>query len=72
MLSVPLTKSKGLCALLRELSDDEEDTAVDTGIDIPTDPQRPWLRDFSAYMDVREQVPEGWTAIQWWGISLSV
>ena len=72
MPSVPLTKSKGLCALLRELSNDDEDTAADTRIDIPTDPQRPWLCDFSAYMDVCEQVPEGWMAIQWWGISLSV
>ena len=64
MLSVPLAKSKGLYALLRELSDDDEDTAADTGIDIPTDPQWPWLHDFGAYMDVHEQVPEGWTAIQ--------
>jgi hypothetical protein len=71
MPSVPSTKSKGLRALLRELSNDE-DVAADTGIDIPTDPQRPWLRDFGAYMDVHEQVPEGWMAIQWWGISLSV
>jgi hypothetical protein len=70
--SVPSTKGKGLHALLRELSDDEEDAAVDTGVDIPLDPQRPWFRDFSAYMDVPEQVPEGWTVIQWWGVSLSV
>ena len=21
------------------------------------------------YVDVHEQVPEGWTAIQWWGVS---
>jgi len=72
MPSVPSTKSKGVHALLRELSDDNEDTAVDTGIDIPTDPQWPWLHDFGAYMDVCEQVPEGWMVIQWWGISLSV
>jgi hypothetical protein len=71
MPSVPLTKSKELRALLRELSDDEEDVAVDT-TDIPTDPQRPWLCDFCAYIDVREQVPEGWTAIQWWSVSLLV
>jgi hypothetical protein len=69
--SVPSTKGKGLRALLRELSDDE-DATVDTGVDIPQDPQRPWFRDFCAYMDVHEQVPEGWTAIKWWGVSLSV
>lgn len=63
-------KDKGLHALLRELSDDDEDTATDTGLDVPDDPQRPWLRDFHAYIDVLEQVPEGWTAIQWWGVSI--
>ena len=62
-------KEKGLNVLLRELSDDEEDTATDTRSDLPDDPQRPWIRDYRAYMDVHEQVPEGWTAIQWWGVS---
>ena len=61
-------KDKGLCALLWELSDDEEDIVADTGLDVPYDPQWPWLCDYHAYMDVLKQVPEGWTAIQWWGI----
>lgn len=69
--SAPPTKNKGLHALLRELSDDEEDSMADTEADVPDDPQRPWLRDYRAYMDVPEQVPEGWTAIQWWGVSIS-
>ena len=68
MPSVPSIKGKGLHALLRELSDDEEDAAMDIGVDIPHDPQQPWFRDFCAYMDVPEQVPEGWTAIQWWSV----
>ena len=68
--SAPSRKDKGLRALLRELSDDEEDTAMDTGLDVPDDPQRPWLRDYRTYVDVLEQVPEGWTAIQWWGVSI--
>jgi hypothetical protein len=62
--------SKRLHMLLRELSDDEEDT-MDTGTDVPDDPQWPWLRDYHAYVDVLKQVPEGWTAIQWWGISVT-
>jgi hypothetical protein len=70
-LSVQSRKNKGLQALLQELSDDE-DTMMDTGLDVPDDPQRPWLRDYHAYMDVPEQVPEGWSAIQWWGVSISV
>jgi hypothetical protein len=71
MPSVLSTKNKGLHALLRELSDDEEDMAVDTGVDVPDDPQWPWLRDYHGYMDVREQVPEGWMAVQWWGVRIS-
>jgi hypothetical protein len=67
-------KGKGLNALLRELSDDEEDTVtrMDTGLLVPDDPQRPWLRDYHAYVDVLDQVPEGWSAIQWWGVSILV
>ena len=68
--SVPSTKNKGLHALLQELSDDE-DMAVDTGVDVPNDPRQPWLRDYHGYMDVCEQVPEGGTAVQWWGVRIS-
>lgn len=67
---MPSSRGKGIHALLRELSDDEDDALGDT-MDVPDDPQRPWLRDFRAYMDVPEQVPDGWTAIQWWGVSSS-
>ena len=63
-------KNKGLRALLRELSDDE-DTTTDAGPQVPDDPKRPWLRDFRAYLDAVEQVPEGWTTIKWWGVSTS-
>ena len=63
---------KGLHALLQELSDDEDDVMVDTGPDVPDDPQWPWLCDYCAYMDVLEQVLDGWTVIQWWGVSVSV
>ena len=68
--SAPSRKDKGLHALLQELSNDKEDTAMDTGLDVPDDPQRPWLHDYRAYVDVLEQVPEGWTVIQWWGVSI--
>jgi len=67
--SVPPRKDKGSCALLRELSDDEDNVMVDIGLDVPDDPQQPWLHDYHAYIDILEQVPEGWTAIQWWGVS---
>lgn len=63
-------KNKGPCDLLQELSDDEDDTMVDVGLDMPDNPQHPWLHDYHAYMDVFEQVPEGWTVLQWWGIGV--
>ena len=54
--SVQPRKGKGLHALLRELSDDEDSTMMDTGLDVPDDPQQPWLRDYHAYINVPEQV----------------
>ncbi|HWS83115.1 MAG TPA: hypothetical protein VN207_02530 [Ktedonobacteraceae bacterium] len=70
--SIQSRNGKSLHTLLRELSDDDEDTMADTGTDVPDDPQRPWLRDYRVYIDVPEQVQEGWTAIQWWGVSVPV
>ena len=67
-LSTRSRKGKKLHALLRELSDDE-DVMVDMGLDVPDDPQRPWIHDYHAYMDVNEQLPDGWSAVQWWGVS---
>ena len=58
MPSVLSMKSRGLHALLWELSDDE-DAELDIGADVPNDPQWPWLHDYYAYMDVHEQVPDG-------------
>jgi hypothetical protein len=67
MPAVPSNRDKS-SSLLRELSDDEDDTMADAGVDIPDDPQWPWLRDYCAYMDSHDQVLEGWTAVQWWGV----
>ena len=63
-------KGKKLRTLLRELSDNDNDEIQDSGLQVPDDPQRPWLRDYHAYIDVLEQVPEGWTSIRWWGVSV--
>jgi hypothetical protein len=58
----------GLRVLLRELSDDEDNVTVSPA-GISADPDRPWAQHISAYMDVIEQVPDGWSAIKWWGVS---
>jgi hypothetical protein len=64
-------RSTKLSTLLRELSDDEGDACTDIHPAEPEDPNRPWLRDFRAYLDVCEHVPDGWTTIAWWGVSYS-
>ncbi|KIL66162.1 hypothetical protein M378DRAFT_10179 [Amanita muscaria Koide BX008] len=62
---------KGLRALLRELSDNDEDNTTDTCHNISEDPERPWSQYFQAYMDISEQVPDGWSVIKWWGVNSS-
>lgn len=70
---LPSTKSlkSKLNNLLRELSDDESDDSnhADAHPTVLEDPNQPWLRDFRAYLDVVEYVPDGWTTIAWWGVS---
>jgi hypothetical protein len=66
--SVQPKTNKKLNVLLQELSDDEEMT-TDVGTGVPEDPKRPWLTDFHKYLDVAEQVPDGCSAIGWWGVS---
>jgi hAT family C-terminal dimerisation region len=68
-LAQPKTDKK-LNVLLRELSDDEENT--DVGAGVPEDPKRPWLTEFRRYLDIVEQVPDGCSAIAWWGVSVSI
>ena len=69
-LSAP-AKSK-IHTLLRELSDDEDDSSAESGSAVPDDPNRPWLRDFRAYLDTTEHVPDGWSMVKWWGVSTVV
>ena len=61
-------KKKKIHVLLRELSDDE-DTSLVAGPATPEDPNWPWLQDFRTYLDIQEQVPEGWSTVRWWGVS---
>jgi hypothetical protein len=61
-------KSK-ISVLLRELSEDEDTDDAGAGPMTPEDLAKPWLRDFRAYLDVVEHIPDGWTAIKWWGVS---
>jgi hypothetical protein len=59
---------KGMCALLCKLSDDEDETTT-MGPNVPDNPKQPWLQHFWEFMDAVEQVPDGWSAVRWWGVS---
>jgi len=61
-------KKKKIHVLLQEFSNDE-DTSFVAGPVMPEDPNRPWLQDFRAYLDIQEQVLEGWSTVKWWGVS---
>ena len=61
-------KKKGIRVLLRELSDDENES-FDQHASAPADPDRPWSLAFRQYMDVVDQVPEDWSIVKWWGVS---
>ena len=50
-------------SLLRELSDDEGDSA-----ESPLSNRVPWLEEFSRYYDAKENIPDGMSIVQWWGV----
>lgn len=54
-------------ALLRELSDDEDDSE---GLLASSDCV-PWLEEFRKYYDANDTVPGGMSIIEWWGVSIT-
>ena len=61
--------------LLRELSDDDMDNDDSDSTPAPSaavasvDPRKPWLQDFSYYINTFGQLAESQTIVQWWGVS---
>ena len=53
--------------LLRELSDDNEEHTDVTHL-VAGDVLRPWMREFNHNIQVCDEVPEGMTLVQWWGV----
>ena len=77
--AIPLRAKKGrpsvsnVKALLRELeSSEDEDSSDDTGAGTsatPADPTKPWLREFNQYLNAIDELSDGQTIVQWWGVS---
>ena len=45
---------------------------MDTAPDVLEDPDQLWSRYFWAYLDDVERVPDDWSAIKWWGVSVHI
>ena len=58
-------------ALLRELDlSDEYSTSDDASSSAAlTDLTKPWLKDFNHYLNSVDELSEGQTIVQWWGVS---
>jgi hypothetical protein len=54
--------------LLRELSSEEDSDEIHVSHSSPSDSSKPWMREFNQYIQVRDEVPEGMTLVQWWGV----
>jgi hypothetical protein len=75
--AIPVHVKKGrpaasnMKALLRELDlSDEYSASDDAGsLAAPTDPTKPWLKDFDHYLNTVDELSEGQTIVQWWGVS---
>jgi hypothetical protein len=65
------TSGSKMASLMRELnSSDERDDDDISHSAIPTDPAKPWMREFNLFLNTVDQLADGQTIIQWWGVSL--
>jgi hypothetical protein len=75
--SGPQKKNRGsrsqFRALLLELESSDEDGASDGAPGPSTalsDDTPAWLKEFNIYLNTPDEIPEGQTIVQWWGVSL--
>ena len=52
----------------RRLIVDETDSESDDHNNEATDPSRPWLDEWTDYINTNEVVPEGMGVVCWWGV----
>jgi hypothetical protein len=55
----------------RQNTDDTDTDESDNSDDgtVSSDPSKPWLGEWSSYIQTHEIVPEGMTMVKWWGVS---
>ena len=56
--------------LLHELdSSDDENSDNESGPSAGAhDPAKPWLREYNLYFNTTDEIPEGQSLVQWWGV----
>ena len=62
-----------MTTLLRELESSDDDDSSDEGgpSAAQADPTKPWLREFNQYLNTIDELSDGQTLVQWWGVSTS-
>jgi hypothetical protein len=77
--SAPSKKGKSVGRfnkLLRELRTDSDSDDTDRN-DTPSasaaslEPKEPWSKEYNMYINTIDEIPEGMTITQWWGVSLT-
>lgn len=56
--------------LLRELdSSDDENSDDESSPSVGAyDPAKPWLWEYNLYFNTTDEIPEGQSLVQWWGV----
>jgi len=60
--------------LLRELDSSGDDSSSDDDAGpsaTPADPAKPWLKEFNQYLNMIDELADGQTLVQWWGVCTS-
>jgi hypothetical protein len=64
--------ASNVTTLLRELdSSDDDNTSDESGPSaVPSDPAKPWLKEFNHYLNTVDELSDSQTIVQWWGVSI--
>jgi hypothetical protein len=59
-----------MALLMRELNSSDDESDIDDMADsvIPIDPAKPWLKEFNFFLNSVDQLADGQTIVQWWGV----
>jgi hypothetical protein len=62
------SKKKGCLAALLEEGSSDEDDVDDVPVTLSPDLLKPWMEEFTRYLDRVDEVPSGMSVIRWWGV----